>query len=115
MYSDEQPIIYVFQPIAGIFVHCLLLSCQSFPVRSLGWMEMAEQDLCEGRSSMAVHHCIRQLSYCRRDIRDSAGVWGEVSLMTIARTTTHRTKTEVLASQEVIKQSVAHLFLMRLL
>lgn len=43
-------------------------------------MEMAEQDLCEGRSSVAVHHCIRQLSYCRRDIRDSAGVWGEVSV-----------------------------------
>ncbi|XP_038152469.1 amyloid-beta A4 precursor protein-binding family B member 2 isoform X3 [Cyprinodon tularosa] len=49
----------------------------SFPVRSLGWVEMAEQDLCEGRSSVAVHHCIRQLSYCRRDIRDSVGVWGE--------------------------------------
>ncbi|XP_034454800.1 amyloid-beta A4 precursor protein-binding family B member 2 isoform X4 [Hippoglossus hippoglossus] len=49
----------------------------SFPVRSLGWVEMAEQDLSEGRSSVAVHHCIRQLSYCRRDIRDSAGVWGE--------------------------------------
>lgn len=53
---------------------------KSFPVRSLGWVEMAEQDLCEGRSSVAVHHCIRQLSYCRRDIRDSAGVWGEVSM-----------------------------------
>uniref|UniRef100_A0A4W5RMF9 PID domain-containing protein n=2 Tax=Salmoninae TaxID=504568 RepID=A0A4W5RMF9_9TELE len=38
---------------------------------------MAERDLAEGRSSVAVHHCIRQLSYCRRDIRDSAGVWGE--------------------------------------
>uniref|UniRef100_A0A3Q3AN99 Amyloid beta precursor protein binding family B member 2 n=1 Tax=Kryptolebias marmoratus TaxID=37003 RepID=A0A3Q3AN99_KRYMA len=50
---------------------------KSFPVRSLGWVEMAEKDLCEGRSSVAVHHCIRQLSYCRRDIRDSAGVWGE--------------------------------------
>ncbi|KAF7668003.1 hypothetical protein LDENG_00036970 [Lucifuga dentata] len=49
----------------------------SFPVRSLGWVEMAERDLCEGRSSVAVHHCIRQLSYCRRDIQDSAGVWGE--------------------------------------
>ncbi|XP_019730386.1 amyloid beta A4 precursor protein-binding family B member 2-like isoform X3 [Hippocampus comes] len=49
----------------------------SFPVRSLGWVEMAEKDLCEGRSSVSVHHCIRQLSYCRRDIRDSAGVWGE--------------------------------------
>lgn len=96
---------YVFQPIAAIFVHCylncLLLCCQSFPVRSLGWMEMAEQDLCEGRSSVAVHHCIRQLSYCRRDIRDSAGVWGEVSLTTITRATTHRTETEVIAYQEV--------------
>uniref|UniRef100_A0A4W5JJA2 PID domain-containing protein n=1 Tax=Hucho hucho TaxID=62062 RepID=A0A4W5JJA2_9TELE len=49
----------------------------SFPVRSLGWVEMAERDLTEGRSSVAVHHCIRQLSYCRRDIQDSAGVWGE--------------------------------------
>ncbi|XP_076021130.1 amyloid beta precursor protein binding family B member 2 isoform X2 [Genypterus blacodes] len=49
----------------------------SFPVRSLGWLEMAERDLCEGRSSVSVHHCIRQLSYCRRDIQDSAGVWGE--------------------------------------
>lgn len=58
---------------------------QSFPVRSLGWVEMAETDLCEGRSSVAVHHCIRQLSYCRRDIRDSAGVWGEVGLMSRAR------------------------------
>lgn len=32
---------------------------------------------------MAVHHCIRQLSYCRRDIRDSAGVWGEVSVSAV--------------------------------
>uniref|UniRef100_A0A667WRX2 Amyloid beta protein binding family B member 2 n=1 Tax=Myripristis murdjan TaxID=586833 RepID=A0A667WRX2_9TELE len=56
---------------------CTDPEAMSFPVRSLGWVEMAEQDLCEGRSSVAVHHCIRQLSYCRRDIRDSAGVWGE--------------------------------------
>uniref|UniRef100_A0A3B4BBN8 Amyloid beta precursor protein binding family B member 2 n=1 Tax=Periophthalmus magnuspinnatus TaxID=409849 RepID=A0A3B4BBN8_9GOBI len=64
----------------GVLDHLLVLLCshlQSFPVRSLGWVEMSEQDLCEGRSSVAVHHCIRQLSYCRRDIRDSAGVWGE--------------------------------------
>ncbi|XP_030224518.1 amyloid-beta A4 precursor protein-binding family B member 2 isoform X2 [Gadus morhua] len=56
---------------------CTDAEAMSFPVRSLGWVEMAERDLCEGRSSIAVHHCIRQLSYCRRDIRDSAGVWGE--------------------------------------
>ncbi|KAG7257666.1 hypothetical protein CRUP_027342, partial [Coryphaenoides rupestris] len=57
--------------------NCTDADAMSFPVRSLGWVEMAERDLCEGRSSVAVHHCIRQLSYCRRDIRDSAGVWGE--------------------------------------
>ncbi|XP_028975095.1 amyloid-beta A4 precursor protein-binding family B member 2 isoform X3 [Esox lucius] len=56
---------------------CTGPEAQWFPVRSLGWVEMAERDLLEGRSSAAVHHCIRQLSYCRRDIRDSAGVWGE--------------------------------------
>lgn len=56
---------------------CTNPEAMSFPVRSLGWVEMAEQDLCDGRSSVSVHHCIRQLSYCRRDIRDSAGVWGE--------------------------------------
>ncbi|KAL0974086.1 hypothetical protein UPYG_G00215220 [Umbra pygmaea] len=56
---------------------CTGTQAQWFPVRSLGWVEMAERDLLEGRSSAAVHHCIRQLSYCRRDIRDSAGVWGE--------------------------------------
>lgn len=56
---------------------CTDPEAMSFPVRSLGWVEMSEQDLCDGRSSVAVHHCIRQLSYCRRDIRDSAGVWGE--------------------------------------
>uniref|UniRef100_A0A3P9MAJ7 Amyloid beta precursor protein binding family B member 2 n=1 Tax=Oryzias latipes TaxID=8090 RepID=A0A3P9MAJ7_ORYLA len=63
-------------PLEGKYKFSVFMS-QSFPVRSLGWVEMAEQDLCEGRSSVAVHQCIRQLSYCRRDIRDSAGVWGE--------------------------------------
>lgn len=71
-------------------------------------MEMAEQDLCEGRSSVAVHHCIRQLSYCRRDIRDSAGVWGEVSLMTVTHATTRREQREIVAHQEVIKQPLIH-------
>lgn len=72
---------------------------------------MAEQDLCEGRSSVAVHHCIRQLSYCRRDIRDSAGVWGEVSPMTITHTENIDAlstfeETKVTAYQGVVIQSV---------
>ncbi|KAM9319627.1 amyloid beta precursor protein binding family B member 1 [Gastrophryne carolinensis] len=35
---------------------------QGFAVRSLGWVEMTEEDLAPGRSSVAVNCCIRQLS-----------------------------------------------------
>ncbi|XP_041121479.1 amyloid-beta A4 precursor protein-binding family B member 2-like isoform X7 [Polyodon spathula] len=48
-----------------------------FAVRSLGWVEMAEEDLTPGKSSVAVNNCIRQLSYCKNDIRDTVGIWGE--------------------------------------
>ncbi|KAL0596327.1 Zinc finger protein [Plecturocebus cupreus] len=50
---------------------------QCFAVRSLGWVEMAEEDLAPGKSSVAVNNCIRQLSYCKNDIRDTVGIWGE--------------------------------------
>uniref|UniRef100_UPI003590261C amyloid beta precursor protein binding family B member 2-like isoform X3 n=1 Tax=Myxine glutinosa TaxID=7769 RepID=UPI003590261C len=48
-----------------------------FAVRSLGWVEMAEDDLVPVKSSVAVNNCIRQLSYRKNDIRDTAGIWGE--------------------------------------
>ncbi|XP_075054551.1 amyloid beta precursor protein binding family B member 1 isoform X2 [Mixophyes fleayi] len=35
---------------------------QRFPVHSLGWVEVTEEDLAPGRSSIAVNGCIRQLS-----------------------------------------------------
>lgn len=50
-------------------------------MRSLGWVEMAEEDLAPGKSSVAVNNCIRQLSYCKNDIRDTVGIWGEVKLL----------------------------------
>ena len=53
-------------------------SLQCFAVRSLGWVEMAEDDLAPGKSSVAVNNCIRQLSYSKNDIRDTVGIWGEV-------------------------------------
>lgn len=56
---------------------------QSFAVRSLGWVEMAEEDLAPGKSSVAVNNCIRQLSYCKNDIRDTVGIWGEVGNRTV--------------------------------
>lgn len=67
-----------------ICLHCICNSIitwcvfQCFAVRSLGWVEMAEEDLAPGKSSVAVNNCIRQLSYCKNDIRDTVGIWGEV-------------------------------------
>lgn len=57
---------------------CVCVCVQCFAVRSLGWVEMAEEDLAPGKSSVAVNNCIRQLSYCKNDIRDTVGIWGEV-------------------------------------
>ncbi|XP_061845928.1 amyloid beta precursor protein binding family B member 1 isoform X2 [Colius striatus] len=37
-----------------------------FAVRSLGWVEMSEDELAPGRSSVAVNNCIRQLSLHQR-------------------------------------------------
>lgn len=49
---------------------------QSFAVRSLGWVEMSEEELAPGRSSVAVNNCIRQLSLHQHD---APGAWGGVS------------------------------------
>lgn len=65
--------------LAGEEFHAPDFVPQSFAVRSLGWVEMAGEDLAPGKSSVAVNNCIRQLSYCKNDIRDTVGIWGEVS------------------------------------
>ncbi|KAM9247392.1 amyloid beta precursor protein binding family B member 1 [Leptosomus discolor] len=45
-----------------------------FAVRSLGWVEVGEDELAPGRSSAAVNNCIRQLSLHQRG---PPGAWGE--------------------------------------
>ncbi|XP_074776249.1 amyloid beta precursor protein binding family B member 1 isoform X1 [Athene noctua] len=40
--------------------------CKRFAVRSLGWVEMSEDELAPGRSSVAVNNCIRQLCLHQR-------------------------------------------------
>lgn len=55
------------------------LSCQCFVVRSLGWVEIPEEDLAPGKSSIAVNNCIQQLSQSKCDSWDPADRWGEVS------------------------------------
>ena len=50
-----------------------------FSVRSLGWVEIAEDDLTPERSSKAVNRCIVDLSLGRNDLLDVVGRWGDVS------------------------------------
>jgi len=51
-------------------------------VRSLGWVEICEDDLTAERSSKAVNKCIVDLSLGRNDFIDNVGRWGDVSTNT---------------------------------
>ncbi|XP_042620666.1 amyloid-beta A4 precursor protein-binding family B member 1-like isoform X2 [Cyprinus carpio] len=53
------------------------VNTQCFAVRSLGWVEISEEEMAHGRSSVAVNNCIRQLSYQKHNLDDTAGIWGE--------------------------------------
>ncbi|XP_033864914.3 amyloid beta precursor protein binding family B member 1 isoform X1 [Acipenser ruthenus] len=53
------------------------MEAKCFAVRSLGWVEMSEEELVPGKISIAVNNCIRQLSYHKRNLHDTAGIWGE--------------------------------------
>lgn len=57
------------------------LSCQCFAVRSLGWVEVPEEDLAPGKSSIAVNNCIQQLAQTRNQSQPHDGAWGEVSCL----------------------------------
>ncbi|NXA42049.1 APBB3 protein, partial [Eudromia elegans] len=48
-----------------------------FAVRSLGWVEIPEEDLAPGKSSIAVNNCIQQLSNSRSQRHGPAGGRGE--------------------------------------
>ncbi|CAG9819585.1 unnamed protein product [Phaedon cochleariae] len=48
-----------------------------FAVRSLGWVEISEDDLTPERSSKAVNKCIVDLSLGKNDLLDVVGRWGD--------------------------------------
>ncbi|XP_065207171.1 protein Fe65 homolog isoform X2 [Planococcus citri] len=48
-----------------------------FAVRSLGWVEISEEDLTPERSSKAVNKCIVDLSLGINSIMDAVGRWGD--------------------------------------
>lgn len=55
------------------------LTHQCFAVHSLGWVEVPEEDLVPGKSSIAVNNCIQQLAQTRSRSRSQPpdGAWGE--------------------------------------
>uniref|UniRef100_A0A3P9DGF6 Amyloid-beta A4 precursor protein-binding family B member 3 n=1 Tax=Maylandia zebra TaxID=106582 RepID=A0A3P9DGF6_9CICH len=69
-------------PQAFLLLWCLSrrrLDSRCFAVRSLGWLQVEEEDLSPGRSSLAVSNVIQQLSHCSSpEQRDRLGAWGEV-------------------------------------
>lgn len=61
---------------------CFNLCLQCFAVRSLGWLQVEEEDLSPGRSSLAVSNIIQQLSHCSSpEQRDRSEAWGEVRVL----------------------------------
>ena len=58
---------------------------QCFAVRSLGWVEVPEEDLVPGKSSIAVNNCIQQLAqtHSRSRSQPPDGAWGEVSWLAL--------------------------------
>uniref|UniRef100_A0AAZ3R895 Uncharacterized protein n=1 Tax=Oncorhynchus tshawytscha TaxID=74940 RepID=A0AAZ3R895_ONCTS len=82
---EEEPEPFVHQLISPSAVQKPSLKPQTasnagveyFAVRSLGWVEMSEEDMAPGKSSVAVNNCIRQLSYHKHNLHDTAGIWGE--------------------------------------
>ncbi|NXE55144.1 APBB3 protein, partial [Casuarius casuarius] len=55
------------------FQHTTEPSSKCFAVRSLGWVEIPEEDLAPGKSSIAVNNCIQQLSNSKSQGQGSAG------------------------------------------
>ena len=51
-----------------------------FAVRSLGWVEMKDDELKAEHSGKAVNRCIVGLSVGKNDVNDVVGRWGDVSI-----------------------------------
>lgn len=60
--------------------YTLIFQPVRFAVRSLGWTEIAEEELTPEKSSRAVNRAIVDLSTGRNDLIDNVSKWGDVSL-----------------------------------
>lgn len=59
------------------YIQSLEPGTKCFAVRSLGWVEVPEEDLAPGKSSIAVNNCIQQLAQTRNRSQPPEGAWGE--------------------------------------
>uniref|UniRef100_A0A3P8ZHK0 Amyloid-beta A4 precursor protein-binding family B member 3 n=1 Tax=Esox lucius TaxID=8010 RepID=A0A3P8ZHK0_ESOLU len=73
-----------------------------FAVRSLGWVEIPEEELAPGKSSLAVNNCIQQLSSSKAEARDALGAWGEGQDMMMVL------KKDTLSLMDPVDRSLVH-------
>ncbi|KAM5171159.1 amyloid-beta A4 precursor protein-binding family B member 3 [Mantella aurantiaca] len=62
-------------------------SCKSFAVHCLGWVEIPEEDLAPGKSSITVNNCIQQLAHTKCDSSDISPNEGENMVMILKKDT----------------------------
>ncbi|XP_072256796.1 amyloid-beta A4 precursor protein-binding family B member 3 [Pyxicephalus adspersus] len=62
-------------------------SCKSFAVHCLGWVEIPEEDLAPGKSSITVNNCIQQLAHTKCDSSDTSSNEGENMVMILKKDT----------------------------
>uniref|UniRef100_A0A8C9AEN9 Amyloid-beta A4 precursor protein-binding family B member 3 n=1 Tax=Prolemur simus TaxID=1328070 RepID=A0A8C9AEN9_PROSS len=59
------------------YIQSMEPGAKCFAVRSLGWVEIPEEDLTPGKSSIAVNNCIQQLAQTCSQSQPPDGAWGE--------------------------------------
>uniref|UniRef100_A0A2K6F345 Amyloid beta protein binding family B member 3 n=1 Tax=Propithecus coquereli TaxID=379532 RepID=A0A2K6F345_PROCO len=59
------------------YIQSMEPGAKCFAVRSLGWIEVPEEDLAPGKSSIAVNNCIQQLAQTCSQSQPPDGAWGE--------------------------------------
>ncbi|XP_068133915.1 amyloid-beta A4 precursor protein-binding family B member 3 [Hyperolius riggenbachi] len=61
--------------------------CKSFAVHCLGWVEIPEEDLAPGKSSITVNNCIQQLAHTKCDGTDMSSNEGQNMVMILKKDT----------------------------
>ena len=73
-------VLICFQLFTVSFVDDVLFFVQvlSFPVHSMGWIELEESQVAPHNMSDTIADCISSLAQQRKDLWNTADTWGEV-------------------------------------